>query len=175
MLGRGGERGEPNVTTPPSHAAPAIGFEYWAILQELWRNIYRRLYLLPTISCSSLLRKCLQRVPSWYSTGWMGWMSPRKWKETKQQPGTAGPGNILGCCLVSFRFLRDIHSIHSVKSTILCDESWPYKRAYRISNSNCGLYFILNLRVLWGSVLWLNCFLTKVVVVISIRNKSLNH
>ena len=24
------------------------------------------------------------------------------WKETKQQPGTAGPGNMLGCCLISF-------------------------------------------------------------------------
>ena len=32
----------------------------------------------------------------------------RKWKETKQQPGTAGPGgpgNMLGCCFVSFHFL----------------------------------------------------------------------
>ena len=29
----------------------------------------------------------------------------RKWKETKQQPGTAGPGNMLDCCLVSFHFL----------------------------------------------------------------------
>ena len=24
----------------------------------------------------------------------------RKWKETKPQPGTTGPGNMLGCCLV---------------------------------------------------------------------------
>ena len=32
----------------------------------------------------------------------------RKWKETKQQPGTAGPGNMLGCCLVSFHFLSAI-------------------------------------------------------------------
>ena len=34
--------------------------------------------------------------------------------ETKQQPGKAGPDNILGCCLVSPHFLCDIHSIHSV-------------------------------------------------------------
>ena len=47
-------------------------------------------------------------------TEWMEWMSHRKRKETKQQPGTAGPGNILGCCLVSLRFLCDIHSIHHV-------------------------------------------------------------
>ena len=43
-------------------------------------------------------------------------MSHRKRKETKQQPDTAGPGNILGCCLVSLRFLWDIHSIHPVEN-----------------------------------------------------------
>ena len=32
-------------------------------------------------------------------------MAHRKWKETKVQPATAGPGNMLGCCLVSFHFL----------------------------------------------------------------------
>ena len=49
------------------------------------------------------------------NTEWMEWMSHRKQKETKQQPGTAGPGNIIGCCLVSLRFLCDIPSIHSVE------------------------------------------------------------
>ena len=44
----------------------------------------------------------------------MKWMLHRKWKETKQQPGTAGPGNILGCCLVSLCFLCDIHSVHTL-------------------------------------------------------------
>ena len=38
-------------------------------------------------------------------------MAHRKQKETKQQPGTAGPGYILGCCLASLRFLCDIHSV----------------------------------------------------------------
>ena len=32
-------------------------------------------------------------------------MAHRKWKESKLQPGTAGPGNMLVCCLVSFHFL----------------------------------------------------------------------
>ena len=32
-------------------------------------------------------------------------MAHGKWKETKLQPGTAGPGNMLGCSLVSFHFL----------------------------------------------------------------------
>ena len=36
-------------------------------------------------------------------------MSHRQWKETKQQPGTAEQGNILGCCLVSSCLLCDIH------------------------------------------------------------------
>ena len=31
----------------------------------------------------------------------------RKWKEIKQQPGTAGPGNMLGCCLIYFHFRWD--------------------------------------------------------------------
>ena len=32
-------------------------------------------------------------------------MAHRKWKENKQQPGTTGPGNMLGSSLVSFHFL----------------------------------------------------------------------
>ena len=32
-------------------------------------------------------------------------MAHRKWKEAKQLPGTAGPGNMLGCCLIFFHFL----------------------------------------------------------------------
>ena len=37
-------------------------------------------------------------------------MAHRIRKETKQQPGTAGTGNMLGCCLVSFHFLWAILS-----------------------------------------------------------------
>ena len=44
------------------------------------------------------------------------WMSQKIWKETKHLPGTAEQGNILCCCLVSLRFLCDIHSIHSARS-----------------------------------------------------------
>ena len=47
-------------------------------------------------------------------TGRMGWMAHRKWKEVKLQPETAGPGNILGCCLLSFHFLWAIHPIRPV-------------------------------------------------------------
>ena len=41
----------------------------------------------------------------------MGWMTHRKWKEIKQQPRTAGPGNMLCCCLLSYHFMWDIHVI----------------------------------------------------------------
>ena len=52
---------------------------------------------------------------SYTITEWMEWMSHRKRKETKQQPGPAGPGSILGCCLFSLSFLCDLHSIHYVQ------------------------------------------------------------
>ena len=42
-------------------------------------------------------------------------MVNRKWKETKQEPGTAGPGKMLGCCLISFHFLWAILSTSSVQ------------------------------------------------------------
>ena len=45
-------------------------------------------------------------------------MAHRIWKETKLQPGTAGPGNMLGCCLVSFRFLWAILSTSTLKVEI---------------------------------------------------------
>ena len=45
-------------------------------------------------------------------------LSHRKWKETKQQPGTAGSGNILCCCLVSLHFMCDTLSIHSVDARV---------------------------------------------------------
>ena len=47
----------------------------------------------------------------------------RKWKETKLQPGTAGLGNMLGCCLLSFHFLW----------AILCPQAVLYR------NSRCCL------------------------------------
>ena len=41
------------------------------------------------------------------------------WKETKQ-PGTAGTGNMLGCCLVSFHFLWAILSTSTVDEAVAC-------------------------------------------------------
>ena len=43
-------------------------------------------------------------------------MAHRKRKETKLQPGTACPDNMLGCCFVSFHFLW----------AILCPQDVPY-------------------------------------------------
>ena len=51
-------------------------------------------------------------------------MAHRKWKETKLQPGTAGPGNMLGCCLLCFHFLWAIHPIRpEVKEIIILLDS----------------------------------------------------
>ena len=45
-------------------------------------------------------------------------MAHRIWKETKQEPGTVGPGNMLGCSLVSFHFLWTILSTSTVQSSV---------------------------------------------------------
>ena len=50
-------------------------------------------------------------------------MSLRKRRETKQQPSMLPCPAVPGCCLVSFHFLCDIHSIHSVYQ--------PTTQAYR--------------------------------------------
>ena len=42
-------------------------------------------------------------------------MAHRIWKEAKQLPGTAGPGNMLGCSLIFFPFLWAIHPIRPVE------------------------------------------------------------
>ena len=42
-------------------------------------------------------------------------MAHRIWKETKQEPATAGPGNMLGCCLIPFHFLWAILSTSTVE------------------------------------------------------------
>ena len=62
------------------------------------------------------------------------WMSHRKQKETKQQPGTAGPGNIFGCCLVSLSFLCDIHSTNPVTKRLMKRAGW---KCYGLSATRC--------------------------------------
>ena len=58
--------------------------------------------------------------PQWYHSGHEDntvpvlRMAHRKWKETKQEPGTAEPGNMLGCCLNYFHFLWAILSTSTV-------------------------------------------------------------
>ena len=48
------------------------------------------------------------------TTGRMGWMAHRKWKEIKQQPSMLPGPAVPGCCLVSFHFLWAIHPIRPV-------------------------------------------------------------
>ena len=49
---------------------------------------------------------------------WMELMSYRIPRETKQQPSMSPGPAVPGCCLVSFPFLCDIHSIHSVETNL---------------------------------------------------------
>ena len=65
---------------------------------------------LETTECSNFI---LHRKFS-YCTVLVLRMAHRIWKETKQQPGIARPGNMLGCCLVSFHFLWAILSTSTV-------------------------------------------------------------
>ena len=58
-------------------------------------------------------------------------IAQRKWKDTKLQPGTAGPGNMLGCCLVYFHFLWAILSTSTVHGdssalTLLRQSQFPF-------------------------------------------------
>ena len=46
-------------------------------------------------------------------------MAQRKRKDTKQQPGTAEPGNMLGCCLISFHSLWAILSTSTVHRIVI--------------------------------------------------------
>ena len=67
----------------------------------------------PGTSLITALTKCMW---SDAATEWMGCMSHRKRRETKQQPIMLPGPAVPGCCLVSFGFLCDIHSIHSVQT-----------------------------------------------------------
>ena len=52
----------------------------------------------------------------------------RKWREIQQQPGTAGSGNMLGCCLIFLHFLwgklstRTVYVTH-LRCTLFLDHS----------------------------------------------------
>jgi len=46
-----------------------------------------------------------------HTTGRIGWMSPRKWKEAKQQPSMLPGPAVPGCCLISFHFLWAIRAV----------------------------------------------------------------
>ena len=58
-------------------------------------------------------------------------MAHRKWKEAKQLQGTAGPGNMLGCCLIYSHFLWAILPIRPVelrKRALFTDFQGPAKK-----------------------------------------------
>ena len=68
-------------------------------------------------------------------------MAHRIWKETKQLPGTAGPGNMLGCCLISVHFLWAILSTSTVDIFHFASPYWFKMEIYqgvKLSQSTCG-------------------------------------
>ena len=70
-------------------------------------------------------------------------MAHRKWKETKLQPGTAVPGNMLGCCLVYFHFLWAIlcpQAVHErVRATL--SRGRALSLPLSLSSSSLSLHF----------------------------------
>ena len=74
------------------HSSENDGNPHWvSVSREVWLQSELEQNMCPRVA-KTILYLC---------TGRMGWMAYRKWKECKQQPGTAWPGNMLGCCLVS--------------------------------------------------------------------------
>ena len=76
------------------------------------------------VSYSGWDRRFMTRIYScWYSclmekrycTGWLDRMSHRKWKEIKQQLIWWPDLGLLGCCLVSLRFLSNILSSRVIR------------------------------------------------------------
>ena len=53
----------------------------------------------------------------------------RIWKDTKHQPGTAGSGNMLGCCLIYFHFLWAILS-----TSTACRLELNYRVAHQVAD-----------------------------------------
>ena len=73
-----------------------------------------------------------------------------KLKETKLQPGTAGPGNRLGCCLVSFHFMwailcpqaqNDVGESDNCSRTFDTYFRWQRHTIGRIHTPKFGLMF----------------------------------
>ena len=73
-------------------------------------------HLRPRVGHGQLGHRGMRHLQNYelFCTGWMEWMSHRKWRETKQQPIMLPGPAVPGCCLVSFCFPCDIHCIHSV-------------------------------------------------------------
>ena len=72
----------------------------------------------------------------------------RKWKETKQDPGTAGPGNRLGCCLIYLHFLW----------AILCPQAVLVVHAVLFISNTVKFRLVLYLKVPIVLTSFVTCF-----------------
>ena len=86
----------------------------------------QKLQYQPTRRRNITCQKCLAKSHHWGGdtdcTVRVDSLAHRKWKEIKQQPGTAGPGNMLGCCLISFHFLWGKLSTRTVECCAVAAE-----------------------------------------------------
>ena len=83
---------------------------------QVGKMSYCALRRFPKCCCThNNMRVIPQYKTEWTTTVLVLRMAHRKWEKTKQQPGTAGPGNMLGCCLISFHFLWVILSTSTVE------------------------------------------------------------
>ena len=77
------------------------------------------------------------------TTGRMGWMAHKIWKESKQQPGMLPGPAVPGCCLISFHFLwaihpiRPVHRCNSVHGDMVCQST--KSRTITIHAFNAGM------------------------------------
>ena len=97
-----------NYSEIPQKACPRLREAAGAIPPTYVKPFFK--YVVP-MGLSSLFWSVLKE-----STVLVLRMVHRKWKETKQQPSMLPGLAVPGCCLVSFRFLCDIHSIQDCTS-----------------------------------------------------------
>ena len=88
---------------------------------------------------------------------------PQEMEKNKQQPGTAGPGNMLGSCLISFHFLwgklstrtvGEAHFLKTVKTQLFyvfprCRQIMSLQQHYAILSQHRVMY-LENIPSFWG-------------------------
>ena len=105
----------------------------------------RESHLAATTCAVSAVKATAAVLPS-LCTEWMEWMLHSKRRETKQQPSMLPCPAVPGCCLVSFRFLCDMHSKHSMYFELQQFNVEVYKQAFKLHGQDWGFLSDRNVR-----------------------------